>query len=194
MVPDPGVSSRFDYFSGASVRVEHKQTGEPLPVRAIHTDTDGFGLANFLSWMVEGWEYDTAYVVNVSAVRMPGGMVRDVQYEVLVDRFNLLDLDEPLENNDSRNGNRLTGNFDAPRDRDSYTVSLSGSHSFSGRSNFSQQAFYIEVYDERKRLVRSSDQPFTEEFAPGDYTVIVSPCNERRRCYIDVTRYTVDIR
>ena len=194
MVPAPGVSGRFDYFSGASVAIEHKETGEPLAVRSIHTDTDGFGLANFLSWMVEDWEYDTAYVVKVSGVRMPGGMVRDIRYEVLVDRFNLLDLDEPLEKNDTRNGNRLTGEFDTPRDQDSYTVPLSGSRSFSGQSNFSQQAFYITVYDDRKRLVLSSDQPFTRQFAPGDYTVIVSPCNDSGRCYLDVARYVVDIR
>ena len=187
MVPAPGVSSDFDYFSEASVKVEHAESGDPLPVRGVHTDNDGFGLANFLSWMVDDWDYDTAYVVNVSGVHMPGGMVRDIRYEVLVDRFNLLDLNEPLENNDSRSGNRLTGEFDQPRDRDSYTVSLSGSHSFSGRSNFSQQAFFILVYDDRKRLVVSTDQPLAMQFAPGDYTVIVSPCDEGGRCYLDVT-------
>ena len=66
MVPPAGQSSQFDYFTNATVTVENAEMGTALTVTNKYTDTQGFGLANFLSWIVENWEYDTIYNVTIS--------------------------------------------------------------------------------------------------------------------------------
>ena len=117
MVPHAGQSSRFDYFSDATVTVENAETGSALTVTNKYTDTQGFGLANFLSWIVENWEYDTIYNVTISGVKMPGGDTRNISYQVLLDRYNLVNLAEPLEAGDSQSGGKLQGMFNTTADR-----------------------------------------------------------------------------
>jgi len=192
MVPLPGVNSQFDHFSTATVEVKNAASGIPVVVHSLHNDTQGFGLANFLSWMVDGWEYDNEYTVTIRNIQMPGGNVQDIEYPVTLDRFNLLSLEEPLEAGDSQLGTTLSGDFDTTLDKDSYTVSLSGTVTVSGESIFSSQAFFILIYDDKKQLVASSDQAFTMEFPAGAYTVVVSPCDESGLCYQGVPSYTVE--
>lgn len=85
MIPAPGMSSRFDHFSAASVSVVETATGTPLHVHSQASDTRGYGLANNLAWMVDGWEHDTPYTVTISNVRMQDGSTRTVQYPVEID-------------------------------------------------------------------------------------------------------------
>jgi hypothetical protein len=193
MVPagDPAVP--FDYFSGATVSVIESVSGTGLPVHSLYTDTEGFGLANFLSWQVDGWEYDTEYTVSIRGIQLPGGSSRDISYPVVLDRFNLLDLKDPLEPGDSGSASLLQGSFNSARDRDSYTVRLSGRTTITGQSNFSNQAFFVLVYDFQKRLVQSSDQQIAANFPTGQYTVIVSPCDDEGLCYQGVQTYSVTI-
>jgi hypothetical protein len=191
MVPPGGMNSPFNYFASATVAVKNAASGAPLPVHSQYTDTQRFGLTNFLSWMVDDWEYDTRYTVTIDNISMPGGEVRKVEYDVLLDRYNLVDIDGPLESGDSRQGNSLQGHFDTAADEDGYTAALAGLHSFQGDSEFSNQAFIIRVYDDRKRLVKSSDQAFSMDFPAGTYTILVSPCDENGVCYQNVKNYTV---
>jgi len=191
MVPMQGVSSQFDHFSGAQVKVKNKDTNQNLTVHSVHSDTDRFGLGNFLSWQVNGWDYDTPYKVTITNVAEQGGGTRTVTYDVLLDRYNLVDVNSPLENGDMKQGGQLSGNFNTSQDEDSYTVGLSGMKNFSGTSNFSNQAFFIRIYDDRKRLVTSSDVAFGMMFPAGQYTVMVSPCDEDGLCYQGTTQYTV---
>lgn len=85
MVPAPGVSSLFDHFSSATVTVTADASGEQLAVHSVHRDTKGYGLANFLSWMVDGWMHDTAYTVTIDNVRMRDGSFRQIQYPVRIE-------------------------------------------------------------------------------------------------------------
>lgn len=191
MVPPDGMSSSFNYFSEASVSVKNTDSGESLSVDSLHSDSKGFGLANFLSWQVDSWEYDTKYKVTIRDINLPGGGSRQVSYSVLVDRFNLVEIAMPLEAGDSSQGNLLQGQFDSASDEDSYVVNLSNTVTFRGSSNFANQAFFIRVYDDRKRLLMSSDSGFTMDFEPGMYTVLVSLCNETGGCYDSTTTYSV---
>ena len=95
MVPPGNPSMPFDYFADAAVSVTESASGAPLAVHSLYTDTDGFGLANFMSWQVDGWEYDTEYTVGIAGIQLPGGGSRDLSYTVVLDRFNLLDLQDP---------------------------------------------------------------------------------------------------
>ena len=190
----PGTAGGFDYFSNALVTVTERDTGSELPVHSLHRDSRGHGLTNFLSWLVDGWRHDTAYTVTVSNVRMPDGGTRDFHYPVVIDRYHLLDLDYPLEAGDSRRDSSFQGRFDSARDRDSYAISLTGRKTVSGRSEFSNQGFFILLYDPDKNLVKSSDRPFDMTFAGGRYTLVISPCDENGLCYRGTRSYSVAVR
>jgi hypothetical protein len=184
----------FDYFSDAEVTVTDSESGAQLTVHSRYSDTQGFGLANFLSWMVEGWEYDRAYTVRVSNIRLPGGGFRDLQYPVLLDRYHLFNVEHPLESGDTRERRTLKGRFDAAGDRDSFRLRLLGDMRVTGSSEFSNQGFFILVYDGNKRLVKASDAAYRMNFPQGQYTVVVSPCDENGLCYQGTRRYTVTFR
>ncbi len=192
MAPADGLSGSFDYFSAARVEVIETGTGGSLEVRDQHTDDKGFGLANFLSWLVDGWDYDTHYTVRISNIRMPDGSSRDLEYPVVVDRYNLFNVDHPLEDTDSRAGDTLKGKLDPSGDKDSYsTPHYSGSFRVSGSSQFSNMAFFVLIYDQDKRLITSSDEPFSVELPPGADTVIISNCDENGLCYQGEKNYSV---
>lgn len=191
MAPPTGATSSFDYFSSATVSVNEKASGKTLSVQNLHRDNKGFGLANFLSWMVEGWNYDTDYIVTIGNIRMPGGELRDIEYPVTVDRYNLLNLEYPRESGDSREANVLTGTFNSGLDKDSYTIALAGNTTVTGQSEFSNQGFFVLVYDKGKNLVKSSDQAFSRDFSKGKYTIVISLCDESGLCYQGTKTYTV---
>ena len=191
MVPPAGVDSAFNYFSSAQVEVIAKDTGKTLPIENLHKDNKRFGLANFLSWDVVGWDYDVEYVVRVTNIRLPGGGNRDIEYPVVVDRYHLFNVDHPLEPTDAKNGNRLQGNFNTSDDLDSYSQSLRGLYNVAGTSEFSGMGFFIKIYDRGKRLVKSSDQPFQMDFKGGNYTVVIGLCDESGGCYQTTKTYGV---
>jgi len=191
MIPPQGVPGDFNYFQNTTVSVVERDSGKPLNVRDLHRDSKGFGLANFLSWMVSGWDYDIPYTVKVRGISMPGGDVRNIEYTVLLDRYNLFNVRHPLEAGDKVNGKNLRGNFDTASDADSYRVLLSGARTLAGQSDFSNQGFFILVYDDNKRLVASSDAAFNRKFAFGNYTIIASQCDEDGLCYQGVKAYQV---
>lgn len=85
MVPPAGSSSSYDHFSLASVSVVNSVSGAPLNVHSEYFDNSGYGLRNFFSWMVDGWEHDTPYTVTISNVSMPDGSVRTIEYQVEID-------------------------------------------------------------------------------------------------------------
>ena len=62
---------------------------------------------------------------------------------------------------------------------------------FTGTSEFSNQAFFVLVYDARKQLLKSSDKDFSMQFTRGEYTVVVSPCDVDGVCYQTTKSYTV---
>ena len=193
MVPPMGMSSQFDYFSQATVTVTEDSSGKSLAVHSQYSDTDGFGLSNFFSWMVDGWEYDRSYTVTVSDIRMPGGDVRTIEYPVRLDRFNLINIQKKLEKGDGRSGDVLSGTFKNDNDKDSYTVALSGSRTFSLSNGQFAGGFFVLVYDANKKLVTSSSESFSRNFPAGNYTVMVSPCDNDGLCFIGAENYSVTI-
>ncbi len=193
MVPMRGVSSEFEHFSNASVTVVDTETGSELLVHSQYSDTDGFGLRNFFSWMVDGWEYDRDYTVTVENIAMPGGNITELEYPVRLDRFNLLQLNQPLERGDARNGKVFSGTFKTQGDRDSYRVNLAGQESFTLRSGAFSGGFFVLIYDSNKQLVVSASSAFGSNFAAGTYTVIVSPCHPDGRCFPSAEDYTLTL-
>jgi hypothetical protein len=191
MVPQNGASGSFNYFASASVEVIEDSTGNKLPIQNLTKDNQGFGTANFLSWLVDGWEYDVEYTVRILDVRMPGGDVRDIEYPVVVDRYHLFNLDYPLEAGDRKSAGVLQGNFNNAQDTDSYKVPHTGMVSVSGTSEFSNMGFFIRIYSVDKKLLASSDSPFELKFPPGQVTVLVSPCDENGLCYQTTQTYRV---
>lgn len=185
IVPPQGVSGGFDYFSSANISVVDKGSGLPLNVHSVHSDSKGFGLRNFLSWMVDGWDYDTRYTVSINNIQQPGGAPLQIQYEVMLDRFNLFTVDKPLEAGDSAEAAGFSGTFDSEQDEDSYRLALSGNVSFS-----KSPGYFLRIYDAGKQLVVSADGDFSRNFAAADYTVVASRCDENGLCYQGVNSYS----
>ena len=90
-----------------------------------------------------------------------------------------------------RKGQNLTGRFDSAGDKDSFKLRLRGELRVSGASEASNQAFFVLVYDGNKRLIKAADKAYTHTFAQGQYTVVISPCDESGLCYQGTRNYTV---
>ena len=84
-------NNRGDYFAAAAVTVTRVADDAGLPVHGRYTDTTAYGLPNFLSWQVDGWEYDTLYEVAIDNVVLGDGERRRYVYAVFIERQRLID-------------------------------------------------------------------------------------------------------
>lgn len=80
---DP-LANRGDYFSRATVTV--RRLSDDVELRVTDIASDPPGVNNFLSWRVQGWEFDTAYEVEISGITMQDGSTRAYRYFVVVER------------------------------------------------------------------------------------------------------------
>ena len=79
-------NNKHAYFQLATVTVTRMADGAPLPIRNVYMDMKGYGIPNFLSWQVAGWEYDTPYHVTIRNVAMQTRQLRSYSYRVSIDR------------------------------------------------------------------------------------------------------------
>ena len=84
MVPASG-SGNYAYFDSATITVTEVASGNTLNVHSQYTDNRGFGLRNFLSWMVDDWQHDTEYVVTIGNVQTPDRGIITIEYPVEID-------------------------------------------------------------------------------------------------------------
>ena len=87
-------SNQSDYFREATITVTRVKDETTLPITDRYTDSLGFGIpksisTSFVSWQVEGWEYDTLYEVEIDNVILPGGRRESYSYSVFIERENL---------------------------------------------------------------------------------------------------------
>ena len=87
--PDDFWANQGDYFREATITVTRVKDQTVLPITDRYTDSLGYGVPNFLSWQVEGWEYDTLYEVEIANVLLPGGRRESYSYPVFIERENL---------------------------------------------------------------------------------------------------------
>ena len=78
--------NKHPYFQLATVTVTRISDGRRMQVGRLYTDTKGYGVPNFLSWQVKGWEYDTPYQVTIRNVAMQSGKLQSFSYRVYIDR------------------------------------------------------------------------------------------------------------
>ncbi len=81
--------NQYPYFEKARISVVRAADAASLVITERYTDTEAFGVPNFLSWQVEGWEYDTLYEVEIRNVSMQSGETRSYSYPVFIDRANI---------------------------------------------------------------------------------------------------------
>ena len=86
--PDDYWNNLGDYFREVTIRVTRVLDGAELTITDQYTDTGVSGPLNFLSWQVEGWEYDTLYEVEIGNVALPAGPT-DYVYSVFIEHDNL---------------------------------------------------------------------------------------------------------
>lgn len=187
-----------DYFRDATVRVVDVASGAALPVENVYRDSSrGYGrLHGALSWLVRDYAYDRSYEVQVDGVSLPTGERRNYRYPVLIARYDILDLAEPLEASDSPLPRGLQGRIDAPDDRDAVTVQLDapGSLRVVGDSRYLNWAFVVELYDARKNLILATDEEQSLALEAGRYTLAVGRCARDGLCYSwDTLDYRVEL-
>lgn len=78
--------NKHPYFQLATVTVTRVSDGTRMPVGKLYMDTKGYGIPNFLSWQVKGWEYDTPYQITIRNVAMQTKRLRSYSYRVVIDR------------------------------------------------------------------------------------------------------------
>ena len=87
--PDDFFANAGDFFREATITVTRAADRVSLPISERYADFIVYGIPNFLSWQVEGWEYDTLYEVEVANVRLPGGRREAYLYSVFIERETL---------------------------------------------------------------------------------------------------------
>ena len=103
-----------------------------------------------------------------------------------------------LESDDSITNLDISGKFNSDKDIDKYEVFLSGSTTFTGDRGYSNQAFYIEIYDSNNSLLNIvSEKDSTINLNDGLYRLNISLCNSLNYCYANndsnYDNYTVTI-
>ena len=102
-----------------------------------------------------------------------------------------------LEVGDKAERFRLIGRFDYEKDGDIYTFNIKGNTTLSGTIGYSNQAFFISVYDSYHYPLASGDSAISLKDLPaGKYYVRVSLCGTDGTCYPKSAgheNYTVDI-
>ena len=91
VIVDPAArwNNKGDYFREVTISVTRVVDGAALTITDQYTDTIGAGIPNFLSWQVEGWEYDTLYEVEIANVLFSDGRREAYSYSVFIERDNL---------------------------------------------------------------------------------------------------------
>lgn len=90
---------------------------------------------------------------------------------------------------------RISGRFDSLNDSDTFDLYLKGAVTLGGTRGYSNQAFFITVYDADAHLIASSYNPISTTLPSGKYQVELSLCNSSGSCYTyneSYSNYTVD--
>ena len=95
-----------------------------------------------------------------------------------------------LEPEDRIQGLGITGSFDFEMDADRYEVYLKGATTIGGSRGYTNQAFFISVYDYTHNFVASDSQPLQMNLAAGRYTVRISLGSESGFGYYEYDEYT----
>lgn len=185
-------ANQHDYFADIELNITQKETGQLLSIADLHTDIQGSGVPNNLSWTVDNWQYDTWYTVTVNNIHYLSGNVGAIQYDVFVDYKNIIDISAPLELGDLQGDRSIQGTLFDKNDSDSYEINLTGEVTFTGKSQFSNMAFFIAVYDANKLLILAKDEPFTLDLVAGRYTLVISNCHQQT-CYSQAKDYKIHI-
>ena len=110
------------------------------------------------------------------------------------------DCDLDRETGDTINGTTITGTFNYGQDVDRYDVYLKGPTTISGTRGFTNQAFFLSLYDPHGNLnlQASDDKALAVDLSSGKYVLRVALCNPQSltNCYANTTGhqdYTVTI-
>ncbi|MDA3823362.1 MAG: C10 family peptidase [Bacteroidales bacterium] len=88
-----------------------------------------------------------------------------------------------LEPEDRINDLYITGKFDYAKDKDRYEVYLKGDTRITGDRGYSNQAFYISIFDSSHTMIVSNNDEISQSLIPGLYTIEISLCAETGSCY-----------
>lgn len=134
-----------------------------------------------------GWGLSSNTFYNVSENITAGGYIFSAFYDII---YNIKPCNEingdcykNLEEYDLIEGLNISGNFDTAKDIDEHQVFLSGTTTFSGDRGYSNQAFYINLFNRDNELIQSIAENETLELEADLYNVKISLCSADNYCY-----------
>jgi len=100
-----------------------------------------------------------------------------------------------LETEDSMQNLSISGKFNFEEDIDRYETYLKGSTQITGDRGYSNQAFYIMIYNTKNEILYSSSDPLDIDLEADKYYINISLKNESNASftYNEKTDYTVEI-
>jgi len=113
--------------------------------------------------------YTESYIFPVTTLR--------IKYNIQPcdpEKYNCYENISALEAYDRVDGSQITGIFESENDIDAYMFYLKGSSEIYGDRGYSNQAFYIEVFNSKDELVLSCDQTEFYDFPVDYYTIKIS--------------------
>ncbi len=115
--------------------------------------------------------------------------------ETRVSMENISNIDELNEATDSYSNGTITGYLNSNTDRDQYTIGLGGSTTIEMSSEYSNIAFYLNLYDENGYLIDSyMSTSKTITLNNGTYNLIISNTSDASgSTYSGTKNYTVNI-
>jgi len=88
-----------------------------------------------------------------------------------------------LENEDLLIDNKINGKFNYNSDTDRFVTYLNGDTIINGDRGYSNQAFFISVFDSDNNLIIEDDKPIKYNFTKGKYYIKSSLCSSVGFCY-----------
>ncbi len=115
--------------------------------------------------------------------------------ETRVSMQNVSNINEQNEDEDTYSNNVITGHLDSGTDRDQYQIGLGGSTTIEMSSQYSNIAYYLNLYDKNGYLINSyMSGSETITLDNGMYNLIISNHNDATGSYYNDTKnYTVNI-
>ena len=184
----------FAHEAGHNLGCGHDRT---LGCQGLHSYSCGYyddstGHGTIMSYSNNPFQYFSSPDITVNGETI-GAADTDCARTIRETKFIMAMNDTVAENNeagDVQNGTTLSGSIDE-NDNDSFALNLGGSTTFTLDSQYSNAAFFINIYKDGNYLITSTasdSQNYT--FENGEYIIVVSLCNENG-CYSSQKDYTV---
>jgi hypothetical protein len=197
-------SNNNDFFKILKEQIDSKNPvlfsfpGHMTVADGYESDASGDKIHINMGWSGAGNDFyylddNIATVVNDN-LKLPKGTFEMI-YNIKPCLSSNNDCSENIESTDKIDGLNINGKFDFPYDTDQYKIFLKNNTTLGGSRGYSNQAFFISIYDLNHNLLYSSQDSGSIDLNAGEYILKTSLCNSGSCWQYDesYTNYTINI-